>query len=355
MYPPMYRKFDLFKKKSRAIEYPRALPDPAERLAECEHKLCERVGIAHAVVFDRPSHALYCAARALELPESSEIVVPALERAAVPLALELAGLRIALCDTHPITHTLEPESLPERITKCTEAVLVSTLFGHPAHFTEIRELCGAHKIRMIEYSAEGLGGIYRGIRNGLHGDVAVVGFPAAEGAAALTADARLRERLVRLRNAGIDEASGDAPSPSLDFRPTHAALLEMLKALRDLDEYLEMRYSIVKEYARRMERHPHAVFPPTITTATHTYRSLVVRVENPALRDALAAKIRSLGFPPRPEAVFLPEFERYRKLPAGAARNYPNAMKLHRTALELPLDIAAGSSVPEEIDRVITA
>ncbi len=350
----MHRRFDPFKKKPHAIEYPRVLPDPTERIAEAEAKLQTLCGAPHAVVFGKPSAALYCAARALDLPSGAECLVPALERPEVPLALELAGLQVGFADTHEITHTLDPAGLGDRIAKRTEAVLVSCLFGHPAHFAELKEICAAHKVKLIEYSRDALGGIYRGVRNGSHGDVSVVGFPAAEGAACLTADARVRERLLALRDSGVD-ATGDAREPSLDFRPSHAALLEILRILRDLEEYLEARYAIVKEYARRLERHPHLAFPPVITTATHTYRALVARVENPAIRDGLYAKIRGLGFRPRPDAAFLPEFERYRRLLHTNPKSFPNAMRLVRTAVEFPLDIAAGSSIPEELERIIVA
>ncbi len=349
----MYKKFNILNQKKKNIEYPRITPSVTEKLEEVENRIAEYLSVSHAIIVNNESSALYLAIRALELLESTEIILPALDYPFIPAACEFAGMLTGFADVNIDSFTLCPDSLKDRITGKTGAVVISSLFGLPPHLNDLIHFCRANHLKSIEMSIDGLGAVYRGQKVGTMGDIGITGFYYAGGAAILTNDSKIREKLLILRNEGKCPITGEYTETSLDFRPSYVQVMEINKLIKDIDDYLEVRYSIAKEYFEKLEKYPHLIFPPIITTATHTFHDLVARIENLGLRDKIINFIEEIGFNPHPDAKFLPEIKKIQKTYHCNPNFFPNAKKISKTFLNIPLDINKESKVPSKIEEII--
>lgn len=347
----MYKKFDLQQRRPKAIPYPRTAPPLMEKLAEAEENLAQYLGVPHAVIVHHPAAALWLALKALDMVENSELMLPAIGAPWLASTCEAAGLRLNFADVDPHTHTMAPQQFKDRINARTAGVIVPSLFGHPAHWLDLNEAASAHHLKLVEVAVDALGGVYRGQKAGTLGDISVVGFHYASGAAIITRDSRIRESLLALRNGGWDEVSDDLQEPSLVTLPTPQQVADIMQLLKDIDDYLEVRYSVVKDYQERIGDLPHVSFPPPIVTATHTFRQLVVTVENAKLREKAVAAITKQGFSARPGIRFYPTVGRFEKRYHYNAGLFPHAKKFYDTAISLPLDVPRGSVLPEAVAK----
>jgi dTDP-4-amino-4,6-dideoxygalactose transaminase len=145
--------------------------------------------------------AAYRIFRALDLPEGSEVVFPALTFWVVPEMARRAGLKVVFADVDPRTFNLDPAALARAITRKTRAVVPTHIYGLPCDMDEILALARQHGLRVVEDCAHALGATYRGRSVGTFGDAALFSFQVLKplntfgGGMAYTQDRVLGERL----------------------------------------------------------------------------------------------------------------------------------------------------------------
>jgi perosamine synthetase len=91
---------------------------------------------------------------------------------ATPMAVLHAGAVPVFCDIDPLTHTLDPDRVEERIGSRTRAIMPVHAHGLPADMDELRNIAVRHGLALIEDAAQAHGATYRGMRAGALGDAA---------------------------------------------------------------------------------------------------------------------------------------------------------------------------------------
>src|SRR5580658_7832936 len=81
-----------------------------EVTSELERKLCDRLGVKHAVATSSGTAALFMSLAACGVGPGDEVIVPDLTFIATANAVRLAGATVVLCDIDPRTLTLDPDS-----------------------------------------------------------------------------------------------------------------------------------------------------------------------------------------------------------------------------------------------------
>lgn len=172
-------------------------------IAEFERAIATRLGGGRAVATSYGRMAFYHILRALELPEGSEIVFPALTFWVMPEMARVAGLRPVFADVDAETFNLDPESLARAITPRTRAVVPTHIYGLPCDMEEIVSIARRHDLKVIEDCAHALGASYHGAPTGTLGDAAIFSFQILKplntlgGGMAFTRDAPLAARVRR--------------------------------------------------------------------------------------------------------------------------------------------------------------
>lgn len=93
-----------------------------------------------------------------------------------PVAYE--GGEVVLIDTEYDTWNMDPEALKKAFDLYPDVkiVVLAHLYGTPAKFEEIRDICNQHGALIVEDAAESFGASYNGIQTGALGDISIISF-----------------------------------------------------------------------------------------------------------------------------------------------------------------------------------
>jgi UDP-4-amino-4-deoxy-L-arabinose-oxoglutarate aminotransferase len=211
----------------------------------------------HVVGTSCCSMGLLLALRALDVGPGDEVITTPMTFASTTNAILHAGARPKLVDVEPATGLIDPAAVRAAIGPKTVGILPVHLYGQLADMTALRALADRHGLFIVEDSAHGVEIERDGVRPGDLSEAAVFSFYATknltsgDGGAISTRDARMAERLRRLRNHGVSKAAADRYGTAYQ----HWDLVELgYKAnLTDLDAAL-LRPQLAHIEAKRARR-----------------------------------------------------------------------------------------------------
>lgn len=252
------------------------------------------------------------------------VFCPSFTFAATAEVMPLVGASPVFVDIDPDTYNLDPASLEAAIQAVKargeltpKAVIAVDLFGQPADYPAIREVCDAHGLKLIADSAQGFGCTLHG-KHPIHwADVATTSFfPAkplgcyGDGGAVLSKDARFHDLLVSLRVHG-QAVKSDLEGRTFEHDPRYlnvrvgtnsrmdtlqaAVLLEKLKIFAD---EIEARNRVAARYAEGLG--DVVKVPAVIDGGVSVWAQYTIETDG---RDGLAAHLREQGVP---SAVYYP-------------------------------------------------
>jgi 8-amino-3,8-dideoxy-alpha-D-manno-octulosonate transaminase len=144
---------------------------------------------------------------ALEIGPGDEVILPAWTWYADYDAIVLAGALPVFVEVDA-SFNIDPGEIEAKITPRTKAIIAVHLQGCPADMDPIMQIARAQNLRVLEDSAQCLGGRYKGKYVGSIGDIGINSFQlsksitAGEGGAVTSNDAELFERAVRFHDVG---------------------------------------------------------------------------------------------------------------------------------------------------------
>jgi len=111
----------------------------------------------------------------LELEKKSEIIIQAFTCTALASPIIKAGFKPIYADIDDNLN-IDPQSLEEKITDKTKAVVVQHTFGYPAQIEKIQEICKKYNLLLIEDCAHCIGIKYKDKYLGQFGDISFFSF-----------------------------------------------------------------------------------------------------------------------------------------------------------------------------------
>src|SRR5215472_6448010 len=161
------------------------------------------------------SMGLVLALRALDVGPGDEVITTPMTFASTTNAVLHVGARPKLVDVEPATGLLDPAAVRAAVGEHTVGILPVHLYGQLADMRALRAIADQHGLFVVEDSAHGVEMERDGVRPGDLGDAAVFSFYATknmtsgDGGAVATRDARIADRLRRLRNHGVSKAAAE--------------------------------------------------------------------------------------------------------------------------------------------------
>ena len=111
-------------------------------------------GVPYAAGVNNGTSALHCAMMALGIGRGDEVIVPALTMSSTNICVLQANAIPVFADVDPQTFTLSVESVKEKITERTKAVIPVSLYGLSADIDPIMALAEEHGLTVIEDDAQ---------------------------------------------------------------------------------------------------------------------------------------------------------------------------------------------------------
>lgn len=136
-----------------------------KQVTELEQQLAEYVGVKHCVTCGNGTDALTLVMMAWDIKAGDAVFVPTFTFFASAEVVAFEGATPVFVDVDERTFNVDPVKLEKAIEQVkTEgklnprAVIAVDLFGQPADYTKIEEICKKHGLLLLEDGAQGFGG-----------------------------------------------------------------------------------------------------------------------------------------------------------------------------------------------------
>jgi dTDP-4-amino-4,6-dideoxygalactose transaminase len=308
--------------------------------AALEEEVAQLCNVAHGIGVGSGTDALMLALRACGVTAGDEVILPPFTFVATGSAVSALGAKPVFADIHPNTYNIDPAQLERRVTPRTRAIVVVHLYGLAADMDPIVAFARAHKLPVVEDSAQAIGARYKGRPTGSLGDVACLSFYPTKNLGAcgdagmvVTNSAELAARLRILRNHGqAQKYVSSEPGWNARLDELQAAILRV--KLRHLPDWQRARQAHAAEYTCQFPQIPGVMPPITPDGYEHVFHQYTIRVER---RDALHAFLteRKIG-----SAVYYPVPLHLQPLYASLghkAGDFPHAEHAAQEVLSLPM------------------
>ena len=186
-----------------------AAKEGGKNVQEFEKLTCKFVKSKYAIAVNSGTAALQAALYSLNLKKGDEVIVPSFTFVASANAIASTGAKPVFADILTTNYTIDPESIKQKITKKTKAIMPVHLYGHIAHVDEIKEIASKQNIPVVEDAAQSLGSTYKGKHSGTFFELGCYSFypgkvmTSGEGGVIVTNNKKLNEKLQMIRNHGM--------------------------------------------------------------------------------------------------------------------------------------------------------
>lgn len=253
-----------------------------ERLEENFSNFCET---ENGVTFNSGTSALLASYYSLGISEGDDVIVPSFTFAATVTPLLFLDANPVFVDIDEETYTMDVESVKEKITDDTKAIVPVHLYGHPADMEPLKELANDHDAELIEDACQAHGAEYKGEKVGSWGDVGCFSFfpsknltVSGEGGIAVTDDDELAEKLKRFRDHGRGKDDKYMHrSLGLNLRLSEILALLGNHQLEELSNWNENRREIARIYRENLNG--EVIVPREKNWAKHVYHLFVIKSE----------------------------------------------------------------------------
>jgi perosamine synthetase len=234
-----------------------------------EEAFAEAIGAPYAAAVSSGTAGLHLLCVAAGVGPGDEVVTSPYSFVASANCAIYEGATPVFADIDPRTLNLSPAAVEAAMSDRTRAVVAVDIYGYPCELDELRALCDARGVALIDDSCEALGARYKGGRVGSHGPSAVFAFYAnkqittGEGGMVTTHSEREWQLLRSLRNQGRADSGGWLEHARLGFNyrldDMRAAI--GLGQLEKLDEILAARSAVAARYNSLLSSVPGLELP----------------------------------------------------------------------------------------------
>ena len=147
-----------------------------KNVREMEERVAKLFDKKYGIMVNSGSSALYLAVEILNLPKGAEIITPALTFATTVAPQIKNGLIPVLVDVEPGTYCIDADKVEELITDKTAAMIIPNLIGNLPDWDKLSAIAKKYNLKIIEDSADTLGGTINGESSGKHSDISITSF-----------------------------------------------------------------------------------------------------------------------------------------------------------------------------------
>lgn len=325
---------------------------------EFERLVSESCGVRHGITTTSGTTALALAVASIGIGPGDEVLVPALTNIATAFAVVYTGGKPVFVDSERETWNLDTQTLQDKITSKTRAIMPVHLYGHPVDMDPVMAVAEEHGLHVIEDAAEAQGATYRGKKVGGIGQIGCLSFfinkliTTGEGGMVVTDDDSIAERARHLKNLGYSSRDKFIHTDlAYNFRLTNLQAAIGVAQMAKLDEIIERKRRIAEMYTSRLAGIEGLQLPVEKSWATNVYwmYSVVLNGGLPE-RDIVRERLEESGIETR--AFFQPLHRQPVFLDMGVSSDsdsLPVCEDLGRRGLYLPSGPGLEESAIDEI------
>ena len=325
----------------------------------------------YALALNSCTAALHLSLQLLNLKKKDEVITSALTFSSTINSIIISGAKPVLADVNINTQNIDPIEIEKKITKNTKAILIVHFAGRSCEMKEIMKLVKKYNLHLIEDCAHAIEAKYQNKHLGTFGTFGCFSFYATknlsigEGGMLITDNKKLYERARVLSLHGMDKAAWNRYGKS-GYRHYDVSevgykynLMDLLSAIgveqfKKLNKHYKIRKKFWDIYQNNFKNkslvNPKS-WPKNIIK--HSYHLFNIYLEKK--RDGISTDEAILELHKKKIGVgihyrAIPDHSIYKKLFGWEIDKFPNAKKIGRETLSLPL---SPSLKKRDIIRVI--
>jgi perosamine synthetase len=229
-----------------------------------ENNVAAFTGATYGVAVSSGTAALHAAMHALGIGPGDEVIVPAITFAATSNAILYVGGIPVFADVDPETLLISPESVAQKLSSHTKAIVAVDYAGQPCDYDELHRIASDRTLPIVADACHALGATYNGCKVGTLADLTVLSFhpvkqiTTAEGGMVLTHDRELADRIRRFRNHGLSHTAREREAArsweydmvdiGYNFRLSDLQCALGISQLAKLPGWLDRRRAIAARY-----------------------------------------------------------------------------------------------------------
>jgi dTDP-4-amino-4,6-dideoxygalactose transaminase len=321
---------------------------------EFEEKFASYVGTKYVISVNSCTAALHLIMIGLHIGIGDEVIVPTLTFAATANAPVFCGAKPVFADIDVNTLNISPESIVEKITPKTKAIIVVHLAGNPCDMDAIRKIAKDYKLYLVEDCAHSLGATYRHIQTGNMSNAGAFSFyptkpmTTGEGGIVVTNDEELYKEMKLMRSHFMTKEAFersefgnwryDVAGLGYNYRMSEISASLGITQLDKLNWMNDKRDWIVRYYNRELKV-KGIIKPYRIKNTTSSDHLYIIRVtkEFGMNRDALIKKLAERGIECSVHYTPLHLMSFYQKEYGYKYGDYTVAENVYNEILSLPI------------------
>lgn len=306
------------------------------------------LNVKHVIPVGNGTDALQISLMALGLKPNDEVITPTFTFVATAEVVALLGLTPVVVDVDADTFCMSIDGVKKAITPRTKAIVPVHLFGQNAEMEELLKIAKEHNLHVIEDACQSIGSTYtfsdgRTIQSGCMGDIGCTSFfPSkilgcyGDGGAIFTNNDSLAQEIQCIANHGMMERyHHEKIGVNSRLDSIQAAILDV--KLNYLDSYVEARQKAAAYYDKAFANNPNIQIPVRNPKSSHVFHQYTVQINEKTNRNELQKKLGEKGIPAMiyyPIPLHLQKAYKNERYKQG---DFPNAEKLAKTVLSLPM------------------
>lgn len=342
------------------------------KVEKFEHLFSEYKGTKYVAALNSCTAALHLSILAAGILPGDEVITSSMTFCATVNAIIHAGAIPVLVDIDPITMNIDPTEIEKKITPKTRALLPVHFAGRPCDMDAIMSIAERYGLKVIEDCAHAIESEYKGRKIGTIGDFGCFSFyvtkniTTGEGGMVL---AKKEEDIARIKILGLHGMSKDAWKRFKDEGYKHYFVVDCgykynmmdiqaaigIHQLKRIDGYWKRRKEIWETYNEAFKELPittPAKFEHNIRHSYHLYTILIDKEKTGISRDDFLEAMTTNNIGVGVHYLSIPEHPYYQKTFGWKPEDYPNAMRIGRQTVSLPL---SAKLQDKDVEDVINA
>lgn len=332
-----------------------------------EQELAQYLGVEYISLFTNGTLPLITGFQALDIHDGEVITTP-YSFVATSHAIWWNGLKPVFVDIDPITGCIAPDKIESAITEHTKAIMPVHVYGTPCDTDRIQQIADRHGLKVIYDAAHAFGICKNGKSILLEGDISTLSFHATktyntiEGGALICHSKEMKQKIDHLKNFGFEDEI-TVVAPGINSKMDEVRSAYGLLNLKKVDAAIAHRKEVARQYVEALKNlEGITLYKPIVDsliannssqiTCNYSYFPIFIDAERYGMtRDALYEKMKTNNILSR--RYFYPlitDFEPYRDYPSATKSNLPQANRIARQVLCLPMHHALSKS---DVERVI--
>lgn len=265
-------------------------------VVQFEQELSEKLGLVNPVAVNSGTSALHLALAVAGVKPGDEVILPAQTFVATGLCIMMQFATPVFADIQLNTGNISPESIREKITDKTKAIMPVHWGGYPCDMEEINQIASEYNLAVIEDAAQALGATYRGKSIGSISRFTAFSFQAikhlttGDGGALCCLEVGDYNEAGNRRWFGIDRAGSkpsllgereyDISQVGYKYHMNNVAAAIGLGNLESFRKRLERRQEIGERYLKELSGVPDLKLLDFKNDRTHAYWLFTLLVDN---------------------------------------------------------------------------